>query len=492
MRKLSVAALALLTIGAVIGGGTALGQTVVAIDADGNPSNGVQNTAALGAGTHTVSVVITQFDASLGGVVGGYTASVQLSGTGVLGNPVVARNRVIPDPDNPWSQITNLRDIDSSDGRVRVSFFTSDPSNQATVVVPFELCQFQFTVLAGGTVDLTIPTGANITDLGNLANPSIAITSTAGATIGEVVIPGLQFPYFPGFDIVNDIETYNAGEFRPEAIYLLDGWGAAHKIAGQSSSAPFFNPAYFPGRDWIADLEILDASAAGGAGNESSYMLDRFGAVHSSPSAPFGDQVYFFDSTGLAPVATDFEPFVSNAQVVGGWVLDEFGNVWAVGAAPGAGGPAILSLGLPGRTTDPEVDSEGAANDLYAVDLAVVDNGAGGVVLDSFGILHSFGSVDQIGPNLMFGYNIARDLWVNAAGDGAIVLDGFGAVHPLGNVDTTGVDAILASSPYFPNLDIARDLELFQDGSGSIRGAYILDGYGAIHLTGGALYPDAN
>lgn len=495
MRKLSLAAFSLLVIGAVVSGGSALGATILAVDADGNLTNGVNNTATLGAGTHTVIVAITELDASAGGTLGAYTLSLDISNTAVLaGNPITARNLVDPDPSDPdigWSQVSSLRDVNASDGRVRLSYLTLDPGLEVNVAVPFPLASFQFTVGTNGSVTVSIPTGPNITQIGNVAVPFIPITSTVPANIIGGVLP-LIFPYFPNFDIVNDIEMYNETDSAPLAIYLLDGWGAAHKITGQSSTAPWFNPAYYPGKDWICDLELLDANEAGGAGNESCYMLDRFGAVHSDPSAEFGNQVYFFDQSGLASVATDFEPYVVNNQVLGGWVLDEFGNVWAVGAAPGAGGQAIISLNLPGRSTDAEIDSEGAVNDLYAVDFAVVGNGAGVVVMDSFGILHSSGSASQLGPNLMFGYNIARDLWVNAAGDGAIVLDGFGAIHALGNVDTAGVDAILASSPYFPNLDIARDLEIFQGASDTITGAYILDGYGAIHRTGGAQYPDAN
>lgn len=496
MRKLSLAAFSLLMLGALISGGQALGATVLAVDGDGNATNGIQATSAVTAGKHIVGVWLRgPMDQAK---LGGYTVTLKLNNTTVIGNTVKRTNKVVGDFGDPWSEVTNLRDIDASDGDVAISYFTGDIDNQLSVTADVQLCEFEFTTLnAQGSVEITIdqPNAVNITELyyiqspGNV--PKINITSVEKADLGAIGPPALIFPYFPNFDIVNDIELYNETDFAPLAIYLLDGWGAAHKITGQSSTAPWFNPAYFPGKDWICDLELLDAVEAGGAGNESAYMLDRFGAVHSA-SAEFGNQVYFFDQSGLASVATDFEPYVVNNQVLGGWVLDEFGNVWAVGDAPGAGGAAILSLSLPGRTTDPEINSQGDVNDLYAVDLAVIGNGAGGVVMDSFGILHSFGSASQLGPNLMFGYNIARDLWVNAAGDGAIVLDGFGAIHALGTVDTAGVDAILASSPYFPNLDIARDLEIFQGASDTITGAYILDGYGAIHLTGGAQYPDAN
>lgn len=480
MRKLSFGAVALLTFALILSGGPALAQTVLALDADGDPSNGIQDTAVLQAGTHVVSFVVTELAASANSKLAGYTGTIDFSSTAVFDNTVTLT-------DKTGFGLATATDTNIADSRARLG---RAGTAENTITLPYELFTMTLTVTgdlgAGEQITLTIPNPApTIVELGNLSQFSIPITAVQGCTLtAGGVTPGLLFPYWPGFDIANDLETWNAAETSAEALFLLDGWGAAHKIGG--AAVPFFNPAYFPGQDLLVDLE-LDAA------NESAFTLDVFGAVHGDPGV-FGSQVYFFDATGLAAVAVDFEPYMDAGAVTGGWVLDEFGNVWPVGQAPDSGGDPIFEAGLPGRSTDPLSNAQGAANDLYAVDFQVVNNGAGVVILDSFGLLHFVGTVGQAlmdAPALQFGFNIARDLYVNAAGDGAIVLDGYGAVHPLGNIDAGEVAAILADSPYFPNLDIARDFEVYTDSTGSITGAQILDGFGAIHNTGAVTYPAA-
>lgn len=491
MRSLSLTTLSLLLVGVMLCGGTAFADNVISVDADGDLGNGVQDTATLSAGTHTVIVALSDFDE---GNLAGYTVTLNISDTAVIGNPVTIT-------DNAGFGLATKTDSDASDGTVAIG---RAGTAAVPVTVPFALATFEFTVLDdGGTVTVDVaPPSPTITEIGNLVMFSIPIDAVNGAELGGGGPgPGLMFPYWPGFAIAHDIELFNETAFSADAIFLLDGWGGGHRIAPQGTSVPFYNPIYLGsnlgGLDLIYDLEFSNETGF----NESAFMLDGYGVVHGDPFTP-SNQVIFFDQSGLANVATDFEPYEdAGGDTTGGWVLDEFGNVWAIGTAPGAGAGPIFSASpaLPGRTIDP-MDTfaqpgggwRGDAGDLWAVDLWVIGNGTGVVILDSFGQLHTFGAVGSeitSAPALQFGFNIARDLWVSEAGDAAIVLDGYGAIHPLGNVDPGAASALLSQIPYFPGLDIAADLEGYEDASGAPTGINILDGFGAIFSAGNVGFP---
>ena len=97
---------------------------------------------------------------------------------------------------------------------------------------------------------------------------------------------------------------------------------------------------------------------------------------------------------------------------------------------------------------------------------------------------------DEVGNSApTFNIDIARDLALSSE-CGGYVLDGFGAVHTFGDAPT----ALPGTTPYFPNFDIARELVLVRDENLDVTGGYVLDGWGALHpfmTDGGELPPVA-
>ena len=100
---------------------------------------------------------------------------------------------------------------------------------------------------------------------------------------------------------------------------------------------------------------------------------------------------------------------------------------------------------------------------------------AGLYVMDGYGGLHPDDSPPPgIGP-YWAGWTIARaakPLPGSGLPPSGLVLDGYGGLHPFGNAPPT-----VGQEPYFPNLDVARDLVFLPSG----QGGYELDGWGGIH-----------
>lgn len=108
----------------------------------------------------------------------------------------------------------------------------------------------------------------------------------------------------------------------------------------------------------------------------------------------------------------------------------------------------------------------------------------GGVVLDGWGGLHSFGGfvLNQNAAAYWGGWDIARALAVREDGSGGWTLDGYGGVHAFGS-------APAVQTPFYVGSDIARALVVTsRDANGILDGrqGYVLDGYGGLHPWGGA------
>ncbi len=154
----------------------------------------------------------------------------------------------------------------------------------------------------------------------------------------------------------------------------------------------------------------------------------------------------------------------------------------AVRAAPGGGYYVLRGNGT--------VEARGGATYYgspkfgfdIARDLALMPDGKGYVVLDGFGGLWRYGSARSgamayIQPWYVRGFDIANSLAITPDGQGVAVLDGWGVVH------SRGTAPILTAGPFWPGYDIARAIDLTDDG-----GVYILDGWGGVHALNGAPY----
>ncbi|MCZ7529176.1 MAG: S8 family serine peptidase [Acidimicrobiia bacterium] len=161
--------------------------------------------------------------------------------------------------------------------------------------------------------------------------------------------------------------------------------------------------------------------------------------------------------TGVAPGADIFA--IQVFSPVGGYVLDRWGTLHAVGVADEMSGWS--SGGFP-------------AWDI-ARSFALRDSD-GGYILDAWGGLHRAGDAPALGGGPYWkGWDIARGLVLRPDGNGGYVMDGWGGLHRVGNAPP------LSGAPYWSGWDIARDVALHPDGGG-----YTLDGWGGIHEWGGA------
>lgn len=164
--------------------------------------------------------------------------------------------------------------------------------------------------------------------------------------------------------------------------------------------------------------------------------------------------------TGIAVA----QPSVARASTpTGGVTLDAWGGLHTFGGA--------------------SVDTNGApywAGWDIARAVAVLPDGSGGWTLDGWGGIHNWGSAPAItgGPSWP-GYDIARTLVVLPDEHSGYVLDGLGVIHPFGG-------AASFQLPSHWNTDIARGLAVTVDSSGAATGGWVMDAWGGLHSFGAA------
>ena len=206
-----------------------------------------------------------------------------------------------------------------------------------------------------------------------------------------------------------------------------------------------------PPRPFVRAEAIAPGTPHGPAG----YVMDDFGSLHSVGAAPdagnqAGHQWPDWDIARDVAVRSDGSS---------GYVLDGYGGVHPFGGAPG------VAISVYWRGWD------------IARRLTLRANGSSGYVLDGYGGLHPFGGAPGVAVSAYWrGWDIARDVAVRPDGSSGYVLDGWGGVHPFGGAPSVAVSA------YWRGWDIARGVALRPDGSSG----YVLDGYGGVHPFGGA------
>lgn len=212
-----------------------------------------------------------------------------------------------------------------------------------------------------------------------------------------------------------------------------------------------------------------------GAGNTAPWSESTPVAVSSgAPAAePFAQLHAVSRSGDLASISSTpmnapqwpgdvVRGFVARAGG-GGYVLDDFGGVYAVGDAP----PLSNSSYWPGWD--------------IARGLALNPDGAGGYVLDGWGGLHPFGNAQPVaGSGYWPGWDIARGIALlpssTAAAPAGYVMDAWGGLHPFGSAPP------VADAPYWVGWAMARSVVTNQTGPGG----WTLDGWGGVHAWGGA------
>ena len=326
--------------------------------------------------------------------------------------------------------------------------------------------------------------------------------------------------YWPGWD------TARAIVLRPDGVsgYVLDGWGGIHTFG---AAPPVFDSAYWPGWDIARGIVLAGDGRNAALPLDSGWVLDGWGGTHSFGDAPpvvFPQSPYFPGHDTARAIA--YQPLLNAGVTVngpsapaafhvdvgpgrgvalrpsggGGYVLDGWGGVNAIGGAPSLGlvvapvwpewdisrGIVLRSDGSSGYFIDgwagihpfggalPVFGSGYWPNQDVARGVVLRSDGASGYVLKSDGSLWPFGGAPAVHVSKTWGSDVARAVLLNSAGTGGEVLDAYGALHPFGS-------ATLSTPALWPGWDIARGAVLLTDTSG-----YILDGWGGLHPFGGA------
>ena len=347
-------------------------------------------------------------------------------------------------------------------------------------------------------------------------------------TFGGATVDTVGAPYWHGWDIARSVSVL------PDASggWTLDGYGGIHAWGGAGAvAAPTYlggdplsrAPVYWHGWDIARALVVLPDQ-------QSGYVLDGYGGLHEfGPNAPRFDAPAYWHGWDIARGLEVVED--ASGVATGGWVLDGWGGLHSFGTVPGlsAAGPYypwrdvwqkfhVASDGTPymvsrwgavSGAVSPDwsgyIDwgNWNATRDLVlfapqggagaqpvtapaAAELAAAEAMSGGVRMDGYGGLQTFGHalVNGNGSPYWPGWDIARALAVLPDGTGGWTLDGYGGIHNWGNAppiaaSTYSTDPNARSPAYF-HWDIARDMVILPDH----QSGYLLDGYGGLHEFG--------
>jgi len=225
------------------------------------------------------------------------------------------------------------------------------------------------------------------------------------------------------------------------------------------------------------DLERVSASKE--TAGDDLVILDGSGILHFAQTAGSIDQEVMFPPSTEFPIgrATDFQ---LTQDFQGAWVLTDFGGIYRAGTAKDAADPALVpgtdQMGVLGYDVDLAgtmrregfPDPGGAT--LRAVGIQVIDIDAPLNRADGYIVLDSQGGHWQFNPD---GSPVAPGTYANQP-----------ANHPHHLLDP---DSFVF--PFFPGLDIARDVDMLHITTGvngtkgifDLAGIDILDGWGGIH-----------
>ncbi|MDQ6938090.1 MAG: S8 family serine peptidase [Actinomycetota bacterium] len=220
------------------------------------------------------------------------------------------------------------------------------------------------------------------------------------------------------------------------------------------------------GSGWLPDVATTTTSTSfyGFAGHQYAFAVQWFTANGASNGRPWRVQA----STTIAVNATHATPFV------GMYAVDGFGLLY-----PGSSPPLQATFAWPGWD--------------IARGIAASPTGEGGVVLDGWGGLHTFGDSTSASSSTYWpGWDITRTLAALPASSSTqwsgYVLDDWGGLHGF-SVGGAPMPPSVSGNAYWYAWSIARDLATFSDGSGGV----VLDGWGNVHpfAVGNAAQPVA-
>ncbi|MCA9416012.1 MAG: hypothetical protein KC917_07070, partial [Candidatus Omnitrophica bacterium] len=234
--------------------------------------------------------------------------------------------------------------------------------------------------------------------------------------------------------------------------YILDSYGGRHRVGNPI----IITGAIYFGEDIARDME----RATNQMGNEDLVVLDGYGAAHfvEDPSSNVSQMFYFPEND----MAVDIE-MAADSQ--GFWVLTDDARIYRAGSAMGSDPAEVPIANLPPVGNDVTIPDEMRdqafvglqGGTLRAVALVVIDE-------DLNSVADGYIVMDSMGGHYHF------------ANDGSDILPNSSAGSPVNSPERL-LDPEAYAWPFFPGLDIARDMELHP----TQQGVVILDGWDGIH-----------
>ncbi len=291
---------------------------------------------------------------------------------------------------------------------------------------------------------------------GRTGSTSMPFYGQPGHTYDFAIQPGAAEPTFSAGTVSTAFSQSATWATPFRGMYAVDGHGLLHG----GSSAPMANASVWPTWDIVRGVAI----SSGGLGG---YLLDGFGGIHALGNAPT------VNGTGYWPGWDIARGIVLRSDGHSGYVLDGWGTLHPFGTAGDM--PPDVNVSAYWRGWD------------IGRDVQLRGDGQSGYVLDGWGGVHPFGAPNDMAPDVTVsawwsGWDIAHRFVLDAAGTGGYVLDGFGGLHQFG---TAGNSPPSPSPPsaYWSGWDIARGVVLLP---GSSSAGYVADGWGVMHAFGGA------
>ncbi len=344
-----------------------------------------------------------------------------------------------------WEQVSGrpqveLSCISTGPGSMTCSFSAPSVTSEVELI-------FRYTLCSSGDCPSCISTQV-IAHILPIETPTPKITGTYTETSTPTITYTPRPTAAPGCD---------------SGLYLLLTTGQIERVG----NPPFINGGFTFGDDLARDMERA-VSNSGAEEKPDLIVLDGSGVTHFVENA--GDDIpldFLFPPSPEFPIGRAVDLVVSKSSE-GMWVLTDFGGIYRAGdtkdasetaVVPGTDGLGFLGYDIPiGPLRDPRMANPGGAS-IRAVALLVID------VKEPFNRADGYIVVDSLGAHYPFNP------------DGSGVQPG-SAVNAAENDPVKLLDPSCYGWPYFPGLDIARDVELFP---GTEEGLVMLDGWGGIH-----------
>lgn len=306
-----------------------------------------------------------------------------------------------------------------------------------------------------------------------------AVVTIGGAEPTDTPIPDTPTPTPTESEAPTATPTPTMTEIQEpqDGFVITDAFGGLHS----TGIAPDVvgNELYYPGFDIVKDSDVLpDRSGLA--------VLDGYGAAQVFA---FENETPSVDMSILPPWTPGTDQYVaveSKSDSMGFWVLNDVGQIFAVGSALAQGATqslqAALDPALPAFEPGVDVPGPGLPS---GIDFAVVNDGEGVIVIDRHGGTYIVGDASSIGvtgetPMPFFGWDIARAIEIEPNGDGYMVLDGFGAIHPVADARDNYDGRFLPEHDFYFGWDVAKSLAYTPDGNGLV----VLDAFGGSHFMG--------